>query len=102
MLRSIIFALVVFPHLVHACSCGGLVTSCNRTWNSGETIFLGKTTSLEKLANREGGPPDSYAVHFTVEPPNPPHPHPFSLVRRRALEERVEVHLGGVGIYFFY
>ena len=67
MLRSIIFALVVFPHLVHACSCGGLVTSCNRTWNSGETIFLGKTTSLEKLANREGGPPDSYAVHFTVE-----------------------------------
>jgi hypothetical protein len=33
----------------------------------GETIFLGKTTSLEKVGQPGPGAPVSYAVHFTVE-----------------------------------
>jgi hypothetical protein len=67
-MRATVFSvLALIPQLVHACSCGGLLTSCNRTWSSGETIFLGKTTSMEKVAQPSPSPPVSYAVHFTVE-----------------------------------
>jgi len=67
-MRATVFGLLaLLPQLIHACSCGGLLTSCNRTWSSGETIFLGKTTSVEKVAQPGPGPPVSHAVHFTVE-----------------------------------
>jgi hypothetical protein len=72
-MRPTVFSLLVLiPQLVHACSCGGVLTSCNRTWSLGETIFLGKTTSLEELAQPGpglpvSGLPVSYAVHFAVE-----------------------------------
>lgn len=66
--RPTVFGLLVLiPQPVHACSCGGLLTSCGRTWSAGETMFLGETTSLEKLGQPGPGPPVSYAVHFTVE-----------------------------------
>jgi hypothetical protein len=67
MLHPTIFALLVFPQFIHACSCGGLTSTCDRSWNLGEAIFLGKATSLEKVAPAASGMPVSYAVHFTVE-----------------------------------
>jgi hypothetical protein len=68
MLRPTVFAFFVLaPQLVHACSCVSLAASCDRGWSSGETIFVGEVTSLEKVAQPGPGPPVTYAVHFTVE-----------------------------------
>jgi hypothetical protein len=67
-MRPALFGLLVLiPQLVHACSCGGVLTSCERGWISGETIFVGEATSLEKVAQPGPGLPVSYAVHFAVE-----------------------------------
>ncbi len=56
------------PHLLSACSCVNIAGSCDRGWNSGDTIFLGKTIVLDKLPPPESGAfPSSYSVRFTVQ-----------------------------------
>jgi hypothetical protein len=67
-MRPALFGLVVLiPQLVHACSCVSLAANCDRGWSSGETIFVGEATTVEKVAQPGPGPPVSYAVHFTIE-----------------------------------
>ena len=60
--------LLLAPQLLHACSCAGIVSSvCDRRWNLGEAIFLGKNIAMEKMAKPESSPALSYAAHFTIE-----------------------------------
>jgi hypothetical protein len=60
-MRSAILCLVFVPQL-YACSCVMLMSKCDRAWNPGETIFLGKVTTIEKTPNIFTGP-----VHLTVD-----------------------------------
>jgi hypothetical protein len=68
MLRPAVFGLfALIPQLVHACSCVSISSSCDRGWNAGETIFLGKVSSMEKMVKPESGTFLSFAVHFITE-----------------------------------
>jgi hypothetical protein len=59
--------LLLAPQLLHACSCVVIASVCDRGWNLGEAIFLGKNIAMEKLAKPEGNPALVYAAHFTIE-----------------------------------
>jgi hypothetical protein len=59
--------LLLAPPLLHACSCVSIAGPCDRGWNLGEAIFLGKNVAMEKVAKPDGNPAVSYAAHFTIE-----------------------------------
>jgi hypothetical protein len=55
------------PRQVEACSCGGVPSKCDRQWNSGETIFVGKTIAMDRVSPPDDAFLSSYAARFTVE-----------------------------------
>lgn len=68
MLRLAVLSLLFgFPHLVDACGCVGVASKCDREWNSGETVFVGKTIAMERVSPPESAFLSSYAARFTVE-----------------------------------
>lgn len=68
MLRLAVLSLLFcIPSLLDACSCVGIASKCDRGWNSGETIFVGKTISMERVWPPESAFLSSYAARFTVE-----------------------------------
>jgi hypothetical protein len=64
---AILSLLFGIPRLVEACSCGGVPSKCDRQWNSGETIFVGKTIAMDRASPPDNAFLSSYAARFTVE-----------------------------------
>jgi hypothetical protein len=62
MLRPTIFGLFILVPQLYPCSCVTITSKCDRAWSSGETIFVGKVITIEKMANRLDG-----AAHFIAE-----------------------------------
>lgn len=69
MLRFAVLGLLAWaPTLLHACSCVGIASGCDRTWSPGETIFLGMTIAMDRLPQPDPGVfLSSYAARFSVE-----------------------------------
>ena len=50
MLRSAFIGLFILIPQVYACSCVMLMSTCDRNWSLGDTIFVGKVIAMEKGA----------------------------------------------------
>jgi hypothetical protein len=61
MLRPVIFGLFTLVPQLHACSCGMMMSACDRGWNLGETIFVGKVVAMGGASLR------STDAHFIPE-----------------------------------